>query len=116
MFKGFLQNKWSPGTCAFALYLLIFVMAAQAAAQDPILPSVQPFPLGDVGLLDGPFKHAQDLNEQVLLRYEPDRFIAGSFFFVNGGSSEQPSSLQHPAFRAQTQALPEFFRVCRYLI
>jgi hypothetical protein len=116
MFKGFLQNKWSPGTCAFALYLLIFVMAAQAAAQDPILPSVQPFPLGDVGLLDGPFKHAQDLNEKVLLRYEPDRFIAGSFFFVNGGSSEQPSSLQHPAFRAQTQALPEFFRVCRYLI
>jgi len=76
IFKGFLQNKWSPVTCAVVLYFLILVVAAQAAAQSPIQLSVQPFPLGDVGLLDGPFKHAQDLNEKVLLRYEPDRFLA----------------------------------------
>jgi len=76
MFKGFLQNKWSSGTCTFALYLLILIVTMQAAAQGPIQLSVQPFPLGDVGLLDGPFKHAQDLHEKVLLRYEPDRFLA----------------------------------------
>ncbi|MCW3787263.1 glycoside hydrolase family 127 protein [Plebeiibacterium sediminum] len=34
------------------------------------------FPLSDVTLLDGPFKHAQDLNAQVLLKYNPDRFLA----------------------------------------
>ncbi len=34
------------------------------------------FDIKDVTLLDGPFKHAQDLNIQVLLNYEPDRFLA----------------------------------------
>jgi uncharacterized protein len=35
-----------------------------------------PFPLTDVRLLDGPFKHATDLNVSVLLRYEPDRLLS----------------------------------------
>jgi uncharacterized protein len=34
------------------------------------------FPLGDVKLLDGPFKHARDLNIQVLLKYDVDRMLA----------------------------------------
>jgi uncharacterized protein len=34
------------------------------------------FDIRDVVLLDGPFKHAQDLNIMVLLNYEPDRFLA----------------------------------------
>nr|WP_321454229.1 beta-L-arabinofuranosidase domain-containing protein [uncultured Carboxylicivirga sp.] len=34
------------------------------------------FPLEDVKLLDGPFKHATDLNVQSLLNYEPDRLLA----------------------------------------
>ena len=34
------------------------------------------FPLGDVKLLDGPFKHAQDLNIQTLLEYNVDRLLA----------------------------------------
>ena len=34
------------------------------------------FPLGDVQLLDGPFKHARDLNIQVLLEYDVDRLMA----------------------------------------
>jgi len=34
------------------------------------------FPLKDVVLLDGPFKHAQDLNLQVLLKYDVDRLLA----------------------------------------
>ena len=35
-----------------------------------------PFDMDDVRLLDGPFKHATELNEQSLLNYEPDRFLA----------------------------------------
>lgn len=36
-----------------------------------------PFDPGQVKLLDGPFKHATELNKQVLLdKYEPDRFLA----------------------------------------
>jgi DUF1680 family protein len=34
------------------------------------------FPLRDVRLLDGPFKHATDLDVQTLLGYDPDRFLA----------------------------------------
>lgn len=37
---------------------------------------VLPFKLSDVTLLDGPFKHATDLNVEILLNYEPDRFLA----------------------------------------
>ena len=37
---------------------------------------VLPFEIKDVKLLDGPFKHATDLNIQSLLNYEPDRFLA----------------------------------------
>ena len=35
-----------------------------------------PFALTDVRLLDGPFKHATELNVNVLLRYEPDRLLS----------------------------------------
>ena len=34
------------------------------------------FPLGDVTLLDGPLKHARDLNIQTLLQYDCDRLLA----------------------------------------
>jgi len=37
---------------------------------------VLPFELTQVKLLDGPFKHATDLNVKSLLNYEPDRFLA----------------------------------------
>lgn len=33
------------------------------------------FPLGDITLLDGPLKHARDLNVQVLLKYDCDRML-----------------------------------------
>lgn len=35
-----------------------------------------PFELTEVKLLDGPFLHATELNEQSLLNYEPDRLLA----------------------------------------
>lgn len=43
-------------------------------AQDRLYPNE--FPLSDVKLLDGPFKHARDLNIEVLLKYDVDRLLA----------------------------------------
>ncbi len=43
-------------------------------AQNKLYPNE--FPLGDVILLDGPFKDARDLNIEVLLKYDVDRLIA----------------------------------------
>jgi len=40
-------------------------------AQDKLYTNT--FPLSDVKLLDGPFKHARDLNIEVLLKYDLDR-------------------------------------------
>jgi uncharacterized protein len=34
------------------------------------------FPVSDVKLLDGPFKHARDLNIEVILKYDVDRLLA----------------------------------------
>lgn len=52
--------------------LLIFGFASHA--QEKLYKNE--FPSGDVKLLDGPFKHAQDLNIHVLLEYDTDRLIA----------------------------------------
>ena len=51
------------GLCAFS---------AQGRGKEPI----QKFPLENVRLLDGPFKHACDLDIEVLLQYDTDRLLA----------------------------------------
>lgn len=43
-------------------------------AQEKLYPNS--FPLNEVTLLDGPFKHAQDVNGKVLLEYDVDRLLA----------------------------------------
>ncbi len=52
--------------------LLLFVTSMEA--QDRLY--ADEFPLGDVTLLDGPLKRAQDLNVETLLKYDCDRLLA----------------------------------------
>lgn len=63
------------------LLITIFIVASFIAGsssnlfgQDKIYSNE--FPLGDVQLLDGPFKDARDLNVEVLLKYDVDRLLA----------------------------------------
>ena len=56
------------------LALTSVLFAGNAAAQERLYTKA--FALGDVELLDGPFKHAQDLNVKVLLEYDVDRLLA----------------------------------------
>jgi hypothetical protein len=56
------------------ILLLALVAALPAAAQDQLY--ADEFPLGDVTLLDGPLKHARDLNVRTLLLYDCDRLLA----------------------------------------
>jgi DUF1680 family protein len=53
---------------------MFIVYTNELTAQDKLYPNE--FPLSDVTLLDGPFKHARDLNIQVLLKYDVDRLLA----------------------------------------
>ena len=50
------------------------LLAVTAGAQDRLY--ADEFPLGDVTLLDGPLKRAQDLNVRTLLQYDCDRLLA----------------------------------------
>lgn len=53
--------------------LLSIAPALGVVAQDKLYKDE--FPLGDITLLDGPLKHARDLNVQVLLKYDCDRML-----------------------------------------
>lgn len=48
----------------------------QTKGPEVVSFKVLPFDIPDVKLLDGPFKHATELNIQSLLNYEPDRLLA----------------------------------------
>ncbi len=58
-------------------YLILFFSLASFSlltAQDSM--PLESFSLTRVKLLEGPYKHAMDLNVQTLLNYEPDRLLA----------------------------------------
>lgn len=56
------------------LSFLFGTVAMTTTAQDRFYKDE--FPLGDVTLLDGPLKHARDLNIKTLLKYDCDRLLA----------------------------------------
>jgi DUF1680 family protein len=56
------------------IFACTFVFCNLTYAQDKLYTNE--FPLKDVELLDGPFKHARDLNIEVLLKYDVDRLLA----------------------------------------
>ena len=58
-----------------ALAILLTYPAFAAEVQDKAATKVKPFALNDVKLLDGPFKHAEELNEAYLLSLDPDRLL-----------------------------------------
>ena len=62
-----MKKKW-------ILLLLITISFTSLIAQDALYPNT--FPLGDVRITAGPFKHACDLNVKVLLQYDTDRLLA----------------------------------------
>ena len=60
----------------FSTTVLFVVLSAVYSGLVWAAPTVQPFPLADVRLLDSPFKHAEQTNLQYLLAMEPDRLLA----------------------------------------
>ena len=56
------------------LLIALAITFGSATAQDKLYHNT--FNLNQVELLDGPFKHAMDLNTKVLLEYDTDRLLA----------------------------------------
>ena len=67
----YLFNNHSRG---LLLTVLLTLAAGSSQAQDRLYANE--FPLGDVTLLNGPLKHARDLNIETLLKYDNDRLLA----------------------------------------
>ncbi len=78
------MNKCKLNQTVLFLLLSFFVLSCKTEKVERIKTEgsevvdfkVLPFEINEVKLLDGPFKHATDLNKQILLNYEPDRFLA----------------------------------------
>jgi DUF1680 family protein len=71
----YLNEKFmSKINSVFCVLACIFMSCSVIHAQDKLYPNE--FPLKEVTLLDGFFKHARDLNIQVLLKYDVDRLLA----------------------------------------
>jgi uncharacterized protein len=58
----------------FSVAIACVLLCSDVGAQEKLYQNA--FPLSDVVLLDGPFKHARDLNIRVLLKYDVDRLLA----------------------------------------
>lgn len=58
----------------YFIILVSLAMSLETMAQDKLYQDE--FPLGDIVLLDGPLKHARDLNIANLLKYDCDRMLA----------------------------------------
>jgi DUF1680 family protein len=75
-------------TMRLALMITILLSGLNILAQDKLYPNL--FPTSDVKLLEGPFKHARDLNLEVLLQYDADRLMAP--YRKEAGLSEKAKS------------------------
>lgn len=76
-----MKNLTKPILLAFTIFAFITACKKHdtkiiTGGPEVVSFKVLPFQLDDVKLLDGPFKHATDLNIQSLLNYQPDRFLA----------------------------------------
>ena len=64
----------------YLFIILILVMGSCGQSENPVQEKIsykwQPFDIKDVKLLDGPLRHAMELNRRILLQYEPDRFLS----------------------------------------
>lgn len=82
---------------------VIVVMACTSTSlknKENLTCKVYPFELDDVTLLDGPFKHATELNVKSLLHYEPDRLL--SKFRTEAGLT--PKAESYGGWEAETLA------------
>lgn len=77
-----------PAGSIVVFLVLLSNTEGKMLAQNKLYPNT--FPLSQVKLLDGPFKHACDLNTQVLLSYDPDRFLS-SFLKEAGLTPKKPA-------------------------
>ena len=66
--------KKTSAACILTLVILMISGGYVTVAQNALYKNA--FSLSEVTLLDGPFRHARDLNLNVILQYDVDRLLA----------------------------------------
>lgn len=70
-----MQNRLFKAS-ALAALMVLYSCGNTIKEQAPNPKAVEPFDLTEVNLLDGPFKHSQDITVDYLLEFEPDRLLS----------------------------------------
>jgi len=94
--------------------IVTLLMVAACAGLCIAVPiQVVPFDLSQVRLLDGPFKHAQDMDHKYLLALEPDRLLHN--FRVNAGlasTAEPVGGWESPTSELRGHTLGHYLSAC----
>lgn len=89
--NGNRKIKMNKKTLLIKTVICCVVLFTGIHAQEKLYPNA--FPLGDVILLNGPFKNASDLNIKTLLEYDVDRLLAS--YRKEAGLTAKASSYQN---------------------
>jgi DUF1680 family protein len=84
-----------------------------AEVQEKVAIMVRPFSITEVKLLDGPFKHAEEMNEKYLLSLEPDRLL--HTFRLTAGiptSAKQYGGWEEPKCELRGHAIGHYLSGC----
>jgi DUF1680 family protein len=94
----------------FALALSLLALGPMAASESP---RIEPFPVANVRLLDGPFLEAQQRGLEFLLRLEPERLL--HTFRLNAGLSTTASPYggwEAPTVELRGHSLGHYLTAC----
>ena len=102
--------------CALSIVGGLPVSAVTAAEVQPKAPiKVRPFSLTDVKLLDGPFKHAEEMNEKYLLSLEPGRLLHSFRLTAGIASSAKPyGGWEAPNCEVRGHAVGHYLSACAF--
>jgi len=94
-----------------SVFSLSYVHSAEV--QEKMAIKVRPFSITEVKLLDGPFKHAEEMNEKYLLSLEPDRLL--HTFRLTAGiptSAKQYGGWEEPKCELRGHAIGHYLSGC----
>lgn len=97
------------------LVMSVFSLSSvhSAEVQEKVAIMVRPFSITEVKLLDGPFKHAEEMNEKYLLSLEPDRLL--HTFRLTAGiptSAKQYGGWEEPKCELRGHAIGHYLSGC----
>ncbi len=95
--------------------LVVLLLASRAEAAAPV-PAAVAFPLGDVRMLDGPFRDAQQRDLAYLLSLEPDRLL--HTFRLNAGlatTAKPYGGWEAPSVELRGHSLGHYLTACALL-